>query len=64
MQGRAKAFLQAAQGQVQIAEALISRDQTIANLGADLEEMRQLVQQMTAQSDLPRLPKNNPIAAE
>jgi hypothetical protein len=64
MQGRAKAFLQAAQGQVQIAEALHSRDQTIANLGADLEEMRQLMKEMAAQSELPRLPKNNPIAAE
>jgi hypothetical protein len=64
MQGRAKAFLQAAQGQAQIAEALHSRDQTIANLGADLEEMRQLMKEMAAQNQLPALPKNNPMLAE
>ena len=57
MQGRAKAFLQAAQGQAQIAEALHSRDQMIANLGAELEEMKHLIQDMGKKPvDLPALP--------
>jgi len=63
MQGRAKAFLQAAQGQAQIAEALHSRDQMIANLGAELEEMKHFVSDMAAQDksrnkpvELPALP--------
>jgi hypothetical protein len=46
LQGRAQAFLKAGEGQAQIAEALSSRDRTISQLVAEVEEMKRAMQDM------------------
>jgi hypothetical protein len=47
LQKRAQAFLLASEGKAQIAEELLSRDRTITNMAAEVEELKKLIQDMT-----------------
>jgi cell division protein FtsB len=62
MRDKARAFIQAKQGDAHIAAALTERDATIAAQAAELEELRATVDQLAAKAGLekrgPGRPRN------